>query len=51
VVDPWASASSAAPVVELRRDLDDRPAPADPAVAVRWRAIDLDWLGVEQRAL
>jgi len=51
VVDPWASASSPAPVVELRRDLDDRAAPADPPVAVRWRAIDVDRLGIEQRAL
>jgi len=51
VVDPWASASSSAPIVELRRDLDDRPAPADPPVAVRWRALDVDRLGIEQRAL
>lgn len=51
VVDPWASTSSPAPVVELRRDLDDRPAPADPPVAVRWRAIDIDRLASEQRAL
>lgn len=51
VVDPWVSVNSPAPVVELRRELDDRPAAVDPPVAVRWRAIDVDRLGLEQRAL
>jgi len=50
-IDPWASVSSPAPVVELRRDPDDRPVAADPPVALRWRAIDLDRLALEQRAL
>jgi len=51
IVDPWASLSSPAPVVELRRDLDDRPPAAETPVTLRWRAIDVDRLDLEQRAL
>lgn len=51
IIDPWSSTSSPGPAVELRRDLDDRPDPVDPPVAVRWRAIDVDRLRLEQRAV